>query len=148
MLLGLHIRNQCPFNHPIGVAESTLKVVTHQTCQAKERGEIMTLTIEVRAKPERVNELYQTLQAIIPTMRQEKGCLNCRISQDMEDGENYVLSSDWDAEASFGGYIKSNSGIALLGAINLLGQSTRVQVGSGAKWEGAEALKRIWRSSQ
>jgi quinol monooxygenase YgiN len=108
----------------------------------------MTLTIEVRAKPERVNELYQTLQAIIPTMRQEKGCLNSRISQDMEDGENYVLSSDWDAEASFGSYIKSNSGIALLGALNMLAQSTRIQVGSGAKWEGAEALKRIWRSSQ
>jgi quinol monooxygenase YgiN len=127
---------------------SALKDFTLQTFEAIERGAIMTLTIEVRAKPEKVNELYQTLQAIIPTMRREKGCLNCRISQDMEDGENYVLSSDWDAESSFGGYIKSNSGIALLGASNMLAQSTRIQVGSGAKWEGTEALKKIWRSSQ
>jgi hypothetical protein len=66
----------------------------------------------------------------------------------MEDGEVYVLSSDWDTESSFGSYVKSVSGIALLGAINMLGQSTRIQVGSGAKWEGAEALKKIWRSSQ
>jgi len=115
---------------------------------SQQEGGIMTLTIEVKSKTGKNNELYQSLQALLVTMRQEKGCLRCRVSQDMEDGEVYVLSSDWDTESSFGSYVKSVSGIALLGAINMLGQSTRIQVGSGAKWEGAEALKKIWRSSQ
>ena len=39
----------------------------------------MTLTIEVRAQPGKVNELYQTLQALLPTMRKEKGCQACRV---------------------------------------------------------------------
>ena len=107
----------------------------------------MTLTIEVRSKSGKINELYQTLQALLPTMRQEKGCLNCRVSQDLEDDEVYVLSSDWGAEASFEGYLKSASGGALLGAIKTLGQSTRIQLGTTAKWEGVETLMQIRRQT-
>ena len=55
-------------------------------------GQIILLTIELRSKPEKVNELYQTLQALLTTMRREKGCLNCRVSQAMEDCEVCVLS--------------------------------------------------------
>jgi quinol monooxygenase YgiN len=114
--------------------------------QAKGRW-IMTLTIEVKSKPGKIGELYQTLQALLPTMRQEKGCQNCRVSHDMEDDEVYVLSSDWDGQASFEGYVKSISGSALLGAIKTLGQSTRIQLGSDAKWEGVETLMQIRRKA-
>ena len=108
---------------------------------------MITLTIEVRSKPGKINELFQTLLALLPTMRQEKECLNCRVSQDFEDGDVYVLSSDWGAEANFEGYIKSTSGGALLGAIKTLGQSTRIQLGSDAKWEGVETLIQIRRNT-
>ena len=45
----------------------------------------MTLTIEVKSKPGKNFELDQTLQVLLPTMRQEKGCLSCRVSRDLED---------------------------------------------------------------
>ena len=80
-------------------------------------------------------------------MRQEKACLNCRVSQDFEDGDVYVLSSDWGTEINFEGYIKSASGGVLLGAIKTLGQSTRIQLGSDAKWEGVETLIQIRRKT-
>jgi quinol monooxygenase YgiN len=105
----------------------------------------MTTTIEVTSKPGKIAELYQTLQALLPTMRQEKGCKNCRVAQDIEYSEVYVLSSEWDVQASFERYIKSASGIVLIGAINTLGQKTRVQMGGNARWEGGEVLQRIWR---
>jgi len=112
------------------------------------KGERMiTLTIEVRSKPGKINELFQTLQALLPTMRQEKACLNCRVSQDFEDGDVYVLSSDWGEETNFEGYIKSASGGALLGALKTLGQSTRIQLGSDAKWERVETLIQIRRKT-
>jgi quinol monooxygenase YgiN len=103
----------------------------------------MTLTIEVRAKPGKVNELYQTLQALLPTMRKELGCHASRVSRDMEDGELFFLSSEWDVSASFDDYLRSGSGSALLGAIDLLGESARFKTGSDEKWEGIDALRRI-----
>ncbi len=56
----------------------------------------MTITIEVRAQPGKINELYQTLQALIPTMRKEIGLPASRVSRDVEDGELFFLSSEWD----------------------------------------------------
>lgn len=101
----------------------------------------MTLTIEVRAKTGKANELYQTLQALLPTMRRAKGCVNCRVSPDSSNKELYTLSCNWEWKESFEEYMRSGSGSALIGALDLLGESTRIRVGSGA-WEGIEVLKR------
>ncbi len=103
----------------------------------------MTLTIEVKCKPGKANELYQTLQALLPTMRKEKGCLNCRVSRDMEDGEVFFYYCDWDSRPSLETYIRSSSGSAMLGAIDLLAESSRIRVGNEARWETIDALKRM-----
>lgn len=103
----------------------------------------MTLAIEVRAKPGKANELYQTLQALLPTLRKEKGCLVCRVSRSKEPEEVYALTCEWDAKASCEAYIRSISGSALIGALELLAESARIRLGEDSKWEGLEALKRI-----
>jgi len=103
----------------------------------------MTITIEVRAQPGKVKELYQTLQALLPTMRKEMGCHACRVSRDVEDGELFSLSSEWDTPGSFDDYLRSGSGSALLGAIDLLGESARFRTGTDERWEGIEAMRRI-----
>jgi quinol monooxygenase YgiN len=107
----------------------------------------MTLTIEVRAKSGKANELYQTLQALLPTMRRAKGCVNCRVSPDAGNEGLHTLHCDWDSKAGFEEYVRSGSGSALIGALDLLGESVRVRLGEDAQWEGSEALKRIRRKS-
>ncbi|MGZ6220431.1 MAG: putative quinol monooxygenase [Syntrophales bacterium] len=107
----------------------------------------VTVTIEVKSQPEKIQELYQTLQALLPTMRKDKGCLNCRISRDVEDGGVFFLISEWDEKGSFEDYTRSGSGSALLGAIDLLGESAKVRIGSNSVWEKIEALKRMRRDT-
>jgi len=103
----------------------------------------MELTIEFRAKPGKFQELYQTLQALLPTIRSGKGCRECRIYRDVEDGEIFSLSVDWEAQASLENYMRSSSGIALLGAIDLLSEKAGVKIGHDAPWKGIDALKRM-----
>lgn len=105
----------------------------------------MTLTIEVRVKAGKANELYQTLQALLTTIRKAKGCLNCLANQGVSDVNVHVLTCDWDLRENFEEYIRSGSGSALIGALDLLGEEARIRVGSDAKWEGIEALKTIRR---
>ena len=50
----------------------------------------MKLTVELRAKPEKTQELYQTLQALLPSIRKEKGCRGCRVWRDVEDEEDIL----------------------------------------------------------
>jgi quinol monooxygenase YgiN len=103
----------------------------------------MKLTIELSARADKAQELYQTLQALLPTIRKEKGCRDCRVYRDVEDGEVYCLTVDWDSRASLERFMPSGSGGALLGAIDLLSETSRVRIGNNEPWEGIDNLKRM-----
>jgi quinol monooxygenase YgiN len=100
----------------------------------------MTVTIEVKAQPGKIQELNQTFQELLPTMRDEKGCRDCRVSRDVEDGEVFLFFSDWDLKGSFEGYMHSDNGRVLLGAIKLLGESARFRMSSDARWKEIGAV--------
>lgn len=103
----------------------------------------MELTIEIKTKPGKSQEFYQTLQALLPSMREEKGCRHCRIYRDVEDDEIFFLSALWEARTNLEQYVRSSNGGALLGAIDLLSETARVRSGHGEPWKGIDALKRI-----
>jgi hypothetical protein len=103
----------------------------------------MNLTIEIRAKPEKFHELYQTIQSILPTLRTEAGCRESRIYRDVEDGDVFFLTTHWDDAAKFENYMRSISGSVLLGAVDLLSSAVKVRMGDDSPWDGIEVLKRI-----
>lgn len=103
----------------------------------------MKLTIELRAKPEKTQELYQTLQALLSSIRGETGCRDCRVWRDVEDGNVFFLAIDWETRASLERAVRSDSGGAFLGAVDLLAETARVRLGEDSPWEGIESLKRM-----
>jgi quinol monooxygenase YgiN len=109
----------------------------------RKEGKFMELTIEFRAKPRKFQELYQTLLGLHPTIRKGKGCRECRIYRDVEDGEVFFLSGQWEAQANLEHYLRSTNGLALLGAIDLLSERAAVKTGENAPWEGIDILKRL-----
>lgn len=103
----------------------------------------MELTIEFRGRPGKFHELYQTLLGLLPTIRKEKGCRECRIYRDVEDGEVFFLSGQWERQANLEHYLRSTKGLALLGAIDLLSERAAVKTGHDAPWEGIDVLKKM-----
>jgi quinol monooxygenase YgiN len=103
----------------------------------------MELTIEMKAIPGKAQELYQTLQALLPTIRKEKGFLNCRVSRDEGDEELFSLVIDWEKRARLEHYMHTTNGSALLGAVDLLSEAARVRFGRKSPWEGIDTLKRM-----
>jgi quinol monooxygenase YgiN len=100
----------------------------------------MTVTIEVKAQSGKLQELDQTLQALLLTMRDDKGCRSCRVSRDVENGEVFVFFSDWESKGCFEGYIHSDNGRVLLGAVKLLGESPRFRMSNDARWKEIGAV--------
>jgi len=107
----------------------------------------MELTIEIRARPGKFQELYQTLLGLLPTIRKEKGCKECRIYRDVEDGEVFFLSGQWEAQRNLELYLRSTNGLGLLGAIDLLSERAAVKIGQDAPWERLDILKRMRRKA-
>ena len=105
------------------------------------------IMIEVRAKAGKFNELYQTLQGLIPLIRKEKECKECRIYRDVDDGEIFNCLIHWESLSNFKHYMRSNTAVALLGAMDLLTENVRVRINKDEPWEGIEILKRMKRQS-
>ena len=105
----------------------------------------MKLTMEIRAKQLKFQELYQTLYALLPTIRKHKGCRDCSIYTAREDEDTLFLSFSWEEQSSLEHYLQSNSGSALMGAIEVLSETSRVKIGSDEQWEGIEILNRMRR---
>lgn len=103
----------------------------------------MKLTVEMRARSEKTQELYQTLQAILPSIRGEKGCRDCRVWRDVEDEGIFFLAVDWETRADLEKALRSDSGGAFLGAVDLLAEMARVRFGDDSPWEGIDSLKRM-----
>lgn len=108
----------------------------------------MKLTIEMRANPGKFQELHQTLEAFLPMIRGQNGCRECRIARDIEDGDVLVLVIHWETREDLEQWVRSESGSALLGAIELLGETSKVGIGKDLSWEGIDALKRIRKKIQ
>lgn len=100
----------------------------------------MTVTIEVKALAGKLQELDQTLQALLPTMRDDKGCRDCRVSWDVENEGAFLFFSAWESKGCFERFIHSDNGHVLLGAIKLLGESARFRMSSDTCWKEIGAV--------
>jgi quinol monooxygenase YgiN len=118
-----------------------------ENLEAKEDDNFMNLTVEIRARSGQFLELYQTLQGLVPMIRKERGCRNCRIYRDLECEDVFSLSAHWEVRASLEKYMQSSSGCALLGAIELLSETARVRI-DDAPWQGIETLRRMKRKQR
>ena len=98
----------------------------------------MNLIIEAKSKPGNFQELYQALQALLPASHREY-----RVHRDGEGGEILSFSVHWENQTAFEHYIRSNSGSALLGAMELLCETVRIKLDQDLPWEGIDTLKRI-----
>lgn len=103
----------------------------------------MKLTIEVRARNGKYRELFQTLETLIPMIRQEKGCLDCHIYRDMEDEDVLSLSFHWKSLADLERYMQSHSAGALLGATDMLAETSKVCFEPNSPLEGLDSIKRM-----
>jgi hypothetical protein len=61
----------------------------------------------------------------------------------VEDGEVFFLSVDWKDVANLEHYMRSVSGSALLGAVDLLSETAGFRIDKDAPWEDINTLKRM-----
>jgi quinol monooxygenase YgiN len=109
---------------------------------AKRPWPMVILTISVNARSNKRNELLSACRLITDQTRQGKGCLGCRLSQDI-DNENVInLEETWEHRSSLDEYFRSDIFSALLGAVKLLGENHEIRINDGSQTEGLEVVKR------
>jgi quinol monooxygenase YgiN len=102
---------------------------------------MVILTVSINAKSSKRNELLSACRLITDQSRQEKGCLGCRLSQDI-DNENLInIEETWERRSYLDEHFRSDLFSALLGAVKLLGETHEIRINDGAQTEGLEAVQ-------
>jgi quinol monooxygenase YgiN len=65
-------------------------------------------------------ELFQTIGRLVAPIEQYKGCRALRFYVDTADEYSSLLISEWETEADFNSYLRSNDFAILKGAIRVL----------------------------
>lgn len=103
----------------------------------------MELTIEVKAKRTNFQELYQTLLALVPEIRKKNGLRKVNLNRDAHHDDVFIIFFDWEEPEHLKSYLRSNDGSALLGAIEVLSEKTKVKIGNNDSTEGTLALQQL-----
>ncbi len=84
---------------------------------------MVILTISINASSSKRNELLSACRLISDQTRRENGCLDCRLSRDIDKESLIYLEQTWERRSYLDEYFRSDIFSALLGAAKLLGDS-------------------------
>ncbi len=102
---------------------------------------MIVLTISIITHPSERNELLSACRLITDQTRQEKGCLSCRLSQDIDNEKLINIEQTWERRSYLDEYFRSDIFSALLGAAKLLGETHEIRITDGSLNEGMEAVQ-------
>lgn len=102
---------------------------------------MVMLTVSAAARPGKRHELLDTFRQIVEKTRPEKGCHECRLSQDIDHENLIYLEEEWQDRSRLDEYFRSDIFGALLGAVKLLGKAHDIRINDGSTAEGLEAVQ-------
>lgn len=73
--------------------------------------------LEVNAKPESIEVLKQTLEAILPDTRAYDGCLGVEVKGNQDDALNLILVESWETRAKYETYLAWRSETGAIDAL-------------------------------
>jgi quinol monooxygenase YgiN len=102
---------------------------------------MVLIKISVNAKSMKRTELLSACQLIIDQTRQEKGCLGCRLSQDIDNEKLLNIEQTWERRSYLDEHFRSDIFSALLGATKLLCETHEIRINDGSLTQGMDAVQ-------
>ena len=102
---------------------------------------IVRITMNVR--PEKRKEVIQTLLSMIEPTRQEKGCMDYHVFQNIEDENSVSIIGEWETREDLDPHMRSDRFGILLGTKSLLKEKQRILTYTISHSEGMEAVNTV-----
>lgn len=99
--------------------------------------------LSIEARSQKRSELLSACRMVAAETQREKGCLGCRISQDIDDENRIYLEETWSARPLLDAYFRSDVFSALFGAVKLLSVIKEFRINTWIESEGLEAIQAV-----
>ena len=102
---------------------------------------IILVTVTMNVLPEKRKELLQTVHPLIALIREERGCISCRLFKDDEAENSFALVEEWETQEDLDNHLRSDRFSVLLGAKSLLCEPPETKINTVSYSAGMEAVR-------
>ena len=99
---------------------------------------MILVIMEMTTLPAKRKEFFQTVQALIQSIRQEKGCIKCSACQDVENENSFCMIQGWETQKELDRYLQSDLFDVLLGTKNFLSEPWEININTVVSTSGIE----------
>ena len=104
---------------------------------------MILVKITMNVRPEKHQEITQTLLSMIESTEKEAGCLSYAVSCDIENKNRFNVLEEWKTRDDLNRYLGSHRFGVLLGIKTLLFEPPDIQINTVSKSEGMEAVHAV-----
>ena len=101
--------------------------------------------IRIRVLPEKRKELLQTVEALVDQVRNQSGCVNAALCQDVQNDNAFILLTEWRSRKDLENHIRSDRFSILLGASSLMEQPLAMEILPASHLSGTKACLELRR---
>lgn len=100
-------------------------------------------TLNMMIMPESRKELLMTIMGMLDPIRVERGCLSCRLYEDMENRNAFVLLEEWATQADLERHILADSQRQLLALMDLLSEPPELRYHTVSQTVGMDLIGNV-----
>ena len=96
-------------------------------------------------RPEKRNDLLETMRGMLEPVRVEKGCLSYRLYEDVEDRNTIVLVEEWETQNDLVRHIRTDNQRRILTLMDLLSEQPELQYNTVSRTIGMDFINDVLR---
>ena len=100
-------------------------------------------TLKMIVQPERRSDLLETMRGMLEPVRVERGCLNYRLYEDVENRNAFVLVAEWATKEDLEKNIRSENHRQLLTLTDLLSEQPEFRFNTVTQTNGIDLIKDV-----
>jgi quinol monooxygenase YgiN len=96
-------------------------------------------------RPEKRNDLLETMRGMLEPVRVEMGCLSYCLYEDVEDRNTIVLVEEWETQNDLERHIRTDNQRRILTLMDLLSEQPELQYNTVSRTNGMDFINDVLR---
>ncbi|OGW30344.1 MAG: hypothetical protein A2X59_07115 [Nitrospirae bacterium GWC2_42_7] len=94
-------------------------------------------------RPEKRKALLETMRGMLEPARVEKGCLNYRLYEDIENRNIFILLEEWETQEDLEKHIRTDNQRRMLALMDLLSEQPELRFNTVLNTVGMELIEEV-----
>lgn len=104
---------------------------------------MVTATFRIVVHPERKDEVLKTLRPLIGPTEVQRGCISCRIQQDVDNANILTVVERWDSQEDLNRHIASDDFRRILAVLDLSIKPPEIRFDGVSHTAGIELIEAV-----